>query len=68
MRPEKVDFLSGWADIAEELGKSISTVQRWHKERPLPLEYVCGTPTTTRAKLQAWADGPGKATAKGGSR
>jgi len=58
--PEKVDCVSGWGAIAKELGVSVSTAQRWHQKRPLPLNYVGGTPITSRAKLQAWVDGGGK--------
>lgn len=58
--PEKVDFMCGWESIAQELGINARTAQRWHKIKPLPISYVGGTPTTTRAKLQAWANDPNK--------
>ena len=67
MRPiEKVDFMCGWESIAQELGISVRTAQRWHAKRPLPITYVGGTPTTTRAKLQAWADNPNQGSQTGG--
>ncbi|RJX35650.1 MAG: helix-turn-helix domain-containing protein [Desulfarculus sp.] len=58
MRPERVDFLSGWTAIAVELGVCERTVRRWHQRYGLPVEFLGNNPTTTRAKLQAWADHP----------
>ena len=64
--PDKVDFMCGWGAIAAELGVSVSTAQRWHKIRPLPISYVGNKPTTTRVKVQDWAHDPNQGSRTGG--
>ena len=54
----KVDFITGWQAIGAELGVSYKTAKRYHKEAPMPITYIKRTPTTTRDKLQAWANNP----------
>ena len=65
--PEKVDVIIGWQDIADELGVSVRRAQRLEKNAGLPVHRPKGARivNTTRAKLQAWADGQ-EASAKGG--
>ena len=60
-RPRKVDgpqFLSGWKDIANYLGKGVRTVQRYERQLGLPVRRPAGKPwgsvVATRAELDAW--------------
>lgn len=70
MRPEKVDVLTGWQEIADELGIPVRKAQRWEKQLGLPVERPKSSRVvmTTRAKLQAWADNPNAATHREGNR
>lgn len=60
MRVERVDILTGWQEIADELGIPVRKAQRWEKLFGLPVERPRGSRVvmTTRAKLQTWADNP----------
>src|SRR5215475_3018600 len=60
-RPRKVDgpqFLSGWKDIANYLGKGVRTVQRYERQLGLPVRRPAGKPwgsvVATRGELDAW--------------
>jgi len=51
-------FLSGWKEIANYLGKGVRTVQRYECELGLPVRRPAGRPSgsvlATRAELDAW--------------
>jgi hypothetical protein len=55
---ERPQFLSGWKDIANYLGKGVRTVQRYERELGLPVRRPAGKATgsvvATRAELDAW--------------
>ncbi|MGE5082856.1 MAG: hypothetical protein ACM3ND_08125 [Acidobacteriota bacterium] len=55
---EQPQFLSGWKEIANYLGKGVRTVQRYERELGLPVRRPAGKPTgsvvATRAELDAW--------------
>ena len=51
-------FLSGWKEIAQYLGKGVRTVQRYERELGLPVRRPAGKSTgsvvATKAELDAW--------------
>jgi hypothetical protein len=51
-------FLSGWKEIANYLGKGVRTVQRYEREFGLPVRRPAGKPwgsvVATKAELDAW--------------
>lgn len=51
-------FLSGWKDIANYLGKGVRTVQRYEREFGLPVRRPAGKPwgsvLATKPELDAW--------------
>lgn len=55
---ERPQFLSGWKEIANYLGKGVRTVQRYERELGLPVRRPAGKPTgsvvATKAELDAW--------------
>jgi hypothetical protein len=55
---ERPQFLSGWKDIANYLGKGVRTVQRYERELGLPVRRPAGKTTgsvvATKAELDAW--------------
>lgn len=55
---EKSQFLSGWKEIANYLGKGVRTVQRYERHMGLPIRRPAGCTTgsvvATRAELDAW--------------
>lgn len=55
---EQPQFLSGWKEIANYLGKGVRTVQRYERELGLPVRRPAGRPTgsvvATKAELDAW--------------
>lgn len=55
---ERPQFLSGWKEIANYLGKGVRTVQRYERELGLPVRRPAGRPTgsvvATKAELDAW--------------
>ncbi len=55
---EQTQFLSGWKDIANYLGKGVRTVQRYERELGLPVRRPAGKPrgsvVVTRAEVDAW--------------
>jgi hypothetical protein len=55
---EQSQFLSGWKEIANYLGKGVRTVQRYERELGLPVRRPAGKPTgsvvATKAELDAW--------------
>ena len=55
---EPQQFLSGWKEIANYLGKGVRTVQRYEREFGLPVRRPAGRPwgsvVATRAELDAW--------------
>jgi hypothetical protein len=57
-RNESPQFLSGWKDIANYLGKGVRTVQRYERELGLPVRRPAGKPwgsvVATRAELDGW--------------
>ena len=60
-RPKKNEppqFLSGWKEIANYLGKGVRTVQRYERLLGLPVRRPAGKPwgsvIATRAELAAW--------------
>ena len=60
-RPKKIEppqFLSGWKEIANYLGKGVRTVQRYERQLGLPVRRPAGKPSgsvvATRAELDAW--------------
>src|SRR5690242_1317 len=55
------EFISGWKDIANYLGKAVRTVQRYETELGLPVHRPSGKASViaTRTELDAWiAAGP----------
>lgn len=62
-RPRKIEpsqFLSGWKEIANYLGKGVRTVQRYERHMGLPVRRPAGKPwgsvVATRAELDAWVE------------
>src|ERR1700723_565403 len=57
-KPEPPQFLSGWKEIANYLGKGVRTVQRYERELGLPVRRPAGKPrgsvVATRPELDAW--------------
>src|SRR3974390_504281 len=60
-RPRKAEppqFLSGWKEIANYLGKGVRTVQRYERQMGLPVRRPAGKPmgsvVATKAELDAW--------------
>jgi len=55
---EPPQFLSGWKEIANYLGKGVRTVQRYEREMGLPVRRPAGKPRgsvlATRAEIDAW--------------
>ncbi len=55
---DQSQFLSGWKEIANYLGKGVRTVQRYERELGLPVRRPAGRPTgsvvATRAELDGW--------------
>jgi hypothetical protein len=55
---EQSQFLSGWKEIANYLGKGVRTVQRYERELGLPVRRPAGKSTgsvvATRVELDAW--------------
>jgi len=51
------DHLDGWKAVAAHLGRSVRTVQRWERERGLPVHRVAGSMDTVfaiRTEVDAW--------------
>jgi hypothetical protein len=55
---EPPQFLSGWKEIANYLGKGVRTVQRYERQLGLPVRRPAGKPwgsvVATRAELDGW--------------
>lgn len=55
---EPTQFLSGWKEIANYLGKGVRTVQRYERHMGLPIRRPAGRSSgsvvATRAELDAW--------------
>lgn len=55
---ERTQFLSGWKEIGNYLGKGVRTVQRYERELGLPVRRPAGKTTgsvlATKAELDAW--------------
>jgi hypothetical protein len=55
---EQPQFLSGWKEIANYLGKGVRTVQRYERELGLPVRRPAGKATgsvvATKAELDGW--------------
>jgi len=55
---EPPQFLSGWKDIANYLGKGVRTVQRYERELGLPVRRPAGKPrgsvVATKPEIDAW--------------
>lgn len=52
------DFLVGWREIANYLGRGVRTVQRWHDGLGLPImrpaQLRRGVVTARRSRLDLW--------------
>jgi excisionase family DNA binding protein len=46
--------LYGWAEIAKYLRRSLATVQRWHKDRRMPIAFIGYTLVIPRSALDLW--------------
>ncbi|MFZ3342594.1 MAG: hypothetical protein WA609_08005 [Terriglobales bacterium] len=57
-KPEPPQFLSGWKEIANYLGKGVRTVQRYEWQMGLPVRRPAGKPrgsvVATKPELDAW--------------
>jgi hypothetical protein len=57
-KTEPPQFLSGWKEIANYLGKGVRTVQRYERELRLPVRRPAGQPRgsviATKAEIDAW--------------
>ena len=57
-KAEPPQFLSGWKDIANYLGKGVRTVQRYERQFGLPVRRPAGKPwgsvVATKAELDGW--------------
>lgn len=56
--------LDGWKEIADALGVSVRTAQRWSREhakgpRVMPVDSVHGRVKASREALRAWAEAAG---------
>lgn len=55
---EQAQFLSGWKEIANYMGKGVRTVQRYERDLGLPVRRPAGRSTgsvvATRVELDAW--------------
>jgi len=55
---EKPQFLCGWKDIANYMGKGVRTLQRYERFLGLPVRRPAGKPrgsvVATRAEIDAW--------------
>jgi hypothetical protein len=65
--------LDGWKDIADALGVSVRTAQRWsreHAEGPdaMPVDALHGRVKASRAALRAWAERVGLVRRRGSPR
>ncbi|HXJ89066.1 MAG TPA: hypothetical protein VMS18_19770 [Candidatus Binatia bacterium] len=60
IRIELPQFLSGWKEIANYLGKGVRTVQRYELQLGLPVRRPAGKPwgsvVATKAELDAWVN------------
>lgn len=67
MNQVRKDVLNGWKEIAAYLGRDPRTVERWEKQRSLPVRRLPGSGRATVyalvSELDAWLDNP-KAEAK----
>jgi hypothetical protein len=59
-KTEAPQFLSGWKDIANYLGKGVRTVQRYERDLGLPVRRPAGKPwgsvVATRNEIDAWVN------------
>jgi hypothetical protein len=59
-KTEPAQFLSGWKEIANYLGKGVRTVQRYEMQLQLPVRRPAGRPwgsvVATRMELDAWVN------------
>jgi len=57
-KTEPPQFLSGWKEIANYLGKGVRTVQRYERQLGLPVRRPAGKPwgsvVATKAELDGW--------------
>src|ERR1700722_14162983 len=57
-KPEPPQFLSGWKEISNYLGKGVRTVQRYEWQMGLPVRRPAGKPrgsvVATKLELDAW--------------
>lgn len=57
-KPDAPQFLSGWKEIANYLGKGVRTVQRYEWQMGLPVRRPAGKPrgsvVATKPELDAW--------------
>src|ERR1700722_9471227 len=57
-KPEPPQFLSGWKEIANYLGKGVRMVQRYEWQMGLPVRRPAGKPrgsvVATKPELDAW--------------
>lgn len=55
---EAPEYLSGWKDIAQHMGKGVRTVQRYERQFGLPVRRPSGKESgsviATKAELEAW--------------
>ena len=55
---QALTILTGWKEIANHLGRSVRTVQRYERELGLPVRrsasYATGSVIATTAELDAW--------------
>jgi hypothetical protein len=58
LKAERHQFLTGWKDIANYLGKGVRTVQRYERDLCLPVRRPAGkdrgSVVATKAELDAW--------------
>jgi len=56
--PARLQFLSGWKQIANYLGMGVRTLQRYERERGLPIHRPAGksagSVVATKAELESW--------------
>lgn len=61
--------LDGWKEIADALGVSVRTAQRWSRELDgMPVDSLRGRVKASRAALRAWAERAGVVQRAGSSR
>src|ERR1700759_1052494 len=62
MNQVRKDILNGWKEIATYVGRDIRTVERWEKQRGLPIRRVPGegraTVSAVVSELDAWFANP----------